>query len=98
VIKAWAAIGTLLGLIAFAFSAFLFLDDRHLAAGEKDTILVIVAQSAKAMQADIVSIRIQQLQWELDDIVAREKSGNSLPGDAARKIVVTERLKDLAKK
>ncbi len=78
--------------------ALLFMDDRHLAADEKDNILNVVAQSASAMQADITSVRIQQLQWELNDIVAREQAGKSLPGDSSRKIVVVERLKKLVSK
>ena len=94
----WQSIGAFVAASVLLVVGLLFMDDRHLAAGEKDVILKVVAQSASAIQKDVTSVRIQQLQWELNDIIAREEARKVLPGDVSRKIVVIERLKTLVSK
>ncbi len=94
----WQSIGAFVAASVLLVVGLLFLDDRHLAAGEKEVILKVVAQSASAIQKDVTAVRIQQLQWELNDIIAREQVGKVLPGDGSRKVVVVERLKKLVSK
>ena len=94
----WQAIGAFVAASVLLVLALLFMDERHLAAEEKSRILLVVAQTASAIQEDVTAVRLQQLQWELNDIVARASAGKALAGDASRKIVLEERIKALVSK
>jgi hypothetical protein len=86
------AITAILGVFAIigsVYGAKMILDSEH---------QLLIAQSAKALQSGISANQLQMMQWELKDILAREAAGTPGPGDAARKIVLIERIKKLAAK
>lgn len=68
---------------------------RKTYADKKGTELLI-AQSAAEVQKDITAVRLQQMRWELEDIVKRLNSGHPLPGDASRKVELEARIQKLA--
>ena len=84
-----AAILGIFAIIGTVYGAKLMLDGEH---------QVLIAQSAKSLQSGISANQLQMMQWEYNDIIARELAGKSLPGDAARKLVLEERIKALAAK
>lgn len=98
-----AMVSTLGGVVALAGVAvganeylhrnYVRVDD---AVAEKKAVRVVIAQTEKAIQRDVTAVRLQQMRWELADIIARMSAGKSLPGDAARKIELEARIKKLA--
>ncbi len=96
--KTWASIASGLVIVGMFFGGFFILEDRHLAAGEKENILLVVAQSSQAVLSQVQANKLQLMQWELNDIIARKAAGKPNEGDAARRIVLESRIKELAKK
>jgi len=100
--KPWQVVTVVAGFIGASWLlptlGLLFLDNRHLAAAEKETILLFVAQSTQSIQAGVNANQLQLMQWELNDINARIGTKDERPGDKSRKLVLESRIKDLAKK
>lgn len=100
--KTWQAILAALALIGSAFGGFFVLDGRYfhvdVAASEKEALQLQIAQTASALQSGINANQLQLMIWELNDINARIAAGKALPGDAARKLVLEERIRKLSGK
>ena len=60
--KLWQQIGSVAVVLAMAFGALFAMDYRHLAVGEKETILLVVAQSAKAVQSQVSANQLHLMQ------------------------------------
>ena len=84
-----AAILGIFAIIGSVYGAKLVLDAEH---------QLLIAQSAKALQAGVSANQLQLMQWELNDINARIAAGVQQTGDASRKIVLEARIKALAAK
>ncbi len=96
--KLWISAGALGGASILLVLGLLFLDERHLAAFEKDNILLIVAQTSAALQSGISANQLQMMQWELNDINARIQAGKEQVGDRSRKVILEARISKLVKK
>lgn len=94
----WQAIGAFATASILLVMGLLFMDDRHLASGEKENILLVVAQSSAAVLSQVQANKLQLMQWELNDIIARASAGKPNVGDAARRLVLESRIQELAKK
>ena len=84
-----AAILGIFAIIGSVYGAKMVLDTEH---------RLLIAQSAKSIQAGVSANQLQLMQWELNDILARISAGKQQTGDASRKIVLEARIKALAAK
>lgn len=100
--KSWQTIVALVAVVGSALGSYIFIDDKYqsvkAAETQTEALQLIIVQTASDIQQDISSIRLQQLQWELDDIIARAEAEKSLAGDASRLIVLEARIKKLVSK
>ena len=83
---------TIIGIFAIigsVYGAKMVIDAEH---------RLLIAQSAKSIQAGVSANQLQLMQWELNDIIAREVAKKPQIGDASRKIVLVSRIKEAAKK
>lgn len=100
--KLWVQFVTIITVIGAVLLGFIFVEDRYQSVKaanlEKKAIRVEVAQTAASIQSDVSAIRLQQMQWELDDIMARAEAGKMLPGDESRKVVLIARIEKLVTK
>lgn len=83
---------TVIGIFAIigsVYGAKMVLDAEH---------LILIAQSAEAVQAGVSANQLQLMRWELNDINARIKAGKPEVGDEARKVELEARIKKLVAK
>jgi len=83
------AIVGIFAIIGSVYGAKMVIDAEH---------RLLIAQSAKSIQAGVSANQLQLMQWELNDINARIASGNTQVGDLSRKIVLESRIEKAAKK
>lgn len=94
----WQAISAFVGASVLLVVALLFMDERHLAADEKERLELLVAQTGAAVQKGVNANQLQLMRWELNDINARIAAGKPQVGDAARKVELEARIKKLVGK
>jgi uncharacterized membrane protein len=83
------AIVGLLVIMGGVYGAKITIDSEH---------MLLIAQSAKAIQSGVSANQLQMMQWELNDIIARAAAGKAQVGDVSRRLVLESRIKELAKK
>lgn len=94
--KLGATISTLTGALVLGGAVWAANDYLRSTYADKEGTELLIAQSAAEVQRDITAVRLQQMRWELEDIVKRMQAGNPLPGDASRRIELEARIKKLA--
>ena len=97
--QSWGAIVSVLTISAFVVSSYVYIDNTYFEKREAEAlearVKVASSQTVQNIQEQILAIRLNQYQWELQDINLRIKHDTTLPGDLARKLQLEEQIKQI---